>query len=303
MRHTVAEGDIVCEIYNRNKDASSATAEWFADLLSPNPWFRDVVPNVSIANLLFRSNSTERGQFENLLRNNLDEDIESATRFTSVCINTAIYLPWLLSQCCEQGVTFRRGCFQHVREALELDDRKVDIVINCTGLGAARLGGVMDSKLTPARGQIVLVSNDAGGRMMDFSGTDDGADEACYVMSRAAGGGTVLGGSYQKGDWNPNVDHNLAIRIMKRAVKACPALTRGTGKIEDLDVLRHSVGLRPVREGGARVDKERLGEDGSWIVHNYGHGGAGYQCSYGCAEGVLKLVEEIRNSALRLSRL
>lgn len=37
-----------CEIHSRAKDVGSATATWFAELLSPNPWFKDVVPNVSI---------------------------------------------------------------------------------------------------------------------------------------------------------------------------------------------------------------------------------------------------------------
>ena len=38
-----------CEIHSRAKDSGSATATWFAELLSPNPWFKDVVPNVSRA--------------------------------------------------------------------------------------------------------------------------------------------------------------------------------------------------------------------------------------------------------------
>ena len=36
-----------CEIHNRAKDVGSATAEWFKELLSSNPWFAKVVPNVS----------------------------------------------------------------------------------------------------------------------------------------------------------------------------------------------------------------------------------------------------------------
>jgi D-amino-acid oxidase len=36
-----------CEIHSRTKDIGSATADWFAELLSPSPWFKDVVPNVS----------------------------------------------------------------------------------------------------------------------------------------------------------------------------------------------------------------------------------------------------------------
>jgi hypothetical protein len=35
-----------CRILNRKKDVGSATAKWFSELLSPNPWFKDVVPNV-----------------------------------------------------------------------------------------------------------------------------------------------------------------------------------------------------------------------------------------------------------------
>lgn len=187
---------------------------------------------------------------------------------------------------------FKRTFFTHISEASEwgaqFSGSKVHAVVNCTGLLASRLGGVEDPLVVPARGQIVLVRNEAR-RMLDMSGTDDGDDEACYVMTRAAGGGTILGGSYQKGCWESQVDANLAVRIMKRAVEVCPELTGGKG-IEHLDVIRHGVGLRPVREGGARVEKERI--SGVWIVHNYGHGGAGYQSSYGCAQNAVGLVEE-----------
>ncbi|RMD42220.1 hypothetical protein DV735_g2867, partial [Chaetothyriales sp. CBS 134920] len=262
-----------CYIYNRTKDVGSATATWFAELLSPNPWFKEILPN-----------------FRSIPKGELAPGIDSATAFTSVCINTAIYLPWLVSQCLKNGVTFQRGVFKHVLDAAAPTSLmpKVDLVINCTGLGAASLGGVEDKTVVPARGQIVVVRNTAGS-MVDVSGTDDGDDEACYVMTRAAGGGTVLGGSYQKGKWESQPDPNLAIRIMKRAVQACPQLTGGKD-IEHLDIIRHGVGLRPVREAGTRIEKERLGK--VEIVHNYGAGGAGYQSSYGCALAAVQLVRE-----------
>ena len=75
---------------------------------------------------------------------------------------------------------------------------------------------------------------------------------------------------------------------MKRAVELYPELTGGRG-IEHLDVIRHGVGLRPGREGGARIEKERIGD--LLVVHSYGHGGGGYQSSYGCAEDVVRLVD------------
>lgn len=76
---------------------------------------------------------------------------------------------------------------------------------------------------------------------------------------------------------------------MKRAVELCPALTGGKG-IEHLDIVRQGVGLRPHRHGGTRIEKERVG--GVWTVHNYGHGGFGYQSSYGCARKAAEIVGE-----------
>lgn len=109
--------------------------------------------------------------------------------------------------------------------------------------------------------------------------------------------GDRLGGSYQKGNWESQFDPNLAIRIMKRCVDLCPELTGGRG-IEHLDVIRHGVGLRPLRLGGARIEKEKIGD--TLVVHNYGHGGFGYQASYGCSQEVVRLVDIALQERARL---
>lgn len=101
----------------------------------------------------------------------------------------------------------------------------------------------------------------------------------------------------QKHSWESQPDPNLAVRIMKRAVELCPALTDGKG-IEALSIIRHGVGLRPMREGGPRVEKEKI-ED-VWTVHNYGHGGYGYQASYGSADAAVKLVNEVAKAKAKL---
>lgn len=36
-------------IYNRKKDQESATGQWFSELVQPNPWYKDVVPDVCLA--------------------------------------------------------------------------------------------------------------------------------------------------------------------------------------------------------------------------------------------------------------
>jgi len=144
--------------------------------------------------------------------------------------------------------------------------------------------------MIPARGQTVLVRNSAPFQGC-ISGSDDKEDEVTYLMTRAAAGGSILGGCYQKGNWNGAVDSKLAERIIKRAVDFCPELI----KDGPLDIISHNVGLRPVRQGGFRVEREIMGnKDGIYkqVVHNYGHGGAGYQTSYGCALKVVQLVSE-----------
>jgi D-amino-acid oxidase len=191
----------------------------------------------------------------------------------------------------KQGCHFERAIISHISDAANLHQsgKKADVIVNCTGLLASKLGGVMDKDVVPARGQIVVVRNDPG-VMLTISGTDDGDDEVCYIMKRAAGGGTILGGTYQKGSWESQPDPNQALRIMKRAVELCPELTGGKG-IEALSVIRHGVGLRPLRTSGVRIEKEKIGQ--TWVVHNYGHGGWGYQGSYGCSEGAVTLVDDV----------
>jgi D-amino-acid oxidase len=208
-----------------------------------------------------------------------------------MCINVSIYLPWLLSQCLKNGVKFRRANITHISEATGLHHSNIaaNLVVNCTGLASASLGGVSDSSMYPARGQTVLVRNEAG-PMICTSGTTDGDSEISYMMQRAAGGGTILGGSYQIGNWDAKPDPALAQRIMKRAVQLCPALTGGRG-LEHLDVVRHAVGLRPGRKNGIRIEREK--GDGFWIFHNYGHGAYGYQTSYGCAEKLVSMIEAL----------
>ncbi|KAL4943266.1 hypothetical protein BDV06DRAFT_190392 [Aspergillus oleicola] len=268
-------------IYSRHKDQQTPTGQWFSALVSADPWYKDIVPN-----------------FQHVPKDQLPPDVDGAQKFTSVCINTAVYLPWLVGQCRKNGAVFRRATFKHVSDAASAhhSGQKADVVVNCTGLSSKKLGGVQDNTLYPGRGQIILVRNTPG-LMASTSGTDDGEDELFYMMSRAVGGGTILGGCYQKHAWDPNPDPNLAIRIMKRAIARCPELVKEGEGIEGLDIIRHGVGLRPLRDSGPRIEKERI--EGVAVVHNYGHGGFGYQASYGCAAEAVKLVKETLQSKVR----
>ncbi|KXJ87368.1 FAD dependent oxidoreductase, partial [Microdochium bolleyi] len=269
-------------LYRREADMPELCkgSNGFNGMFLEDPWYKDV-PELNYTELLVTEEMRAAG-------------IAGGCEFDSVCINTALYLPWLVGECRAAGVVFKRGSAAYARhEGVLGAEGKADIVINATGLGALKLGGVMDQKMVPMRGQVVVVRNVAP-VMFGTSGTDDAEDELTYGMTRAAGGGTILGGTYQRGNWDSQPDPATAMRIMQRAIDTVPELLKGTGKtdVTGLDVVRHSVGLRPYREGGVRIEKERMA-DGSWVVHNYGHSGWGYQGSYGTAEHVLSLIKEI----------
>ena len=232
--------------------------------------------------------------FRTLESHELPAGQDSGVEFDSVCLNTSIYLHWLLGQCIKEGVVVKRAILTHLSDAKSLShtQRPADIIVNATALGSLKLGGVEDASLAPARGQIVIVRNECT-PMMCSSGTEDGPSEIMYLMQRAAGGGTILGGTYDIGNWESVPDPNIATRIMKRIVEARPDIVREGQGVEGLSVVRHAVGLRPWRKEGVRIERETL-DDGTAVVHNYGHAGWGYQGSYGCAERVVELVNEVR---------
>src|SRR5919206_944042 len=51
-------------------------------------------------------------------------------------------------------------------------------------------------------------------------------------------------------------------------------------------------GIRPFRQGSYRLDAETASD--RFIVHNYGHGGAGITLSWGCAAKVQHIVSQRR---------
>ncbi|HUC20057.1 MAG TPA: FAD-dependent oxidoreductase, partial [Candidatus Polarisedimenticolaceae bacterium] len=69
-------------------------------------------------------------------------------------------------------------------------------------------------------------------------------------------------------------------RILKKVRTILPQLA-------DVTVLEEKVGLRPARDA-IRLEAEPVGK--GCVVHNYGHGGAGFSLSWGCAQEVVRLV-------------
>jgi D-amino-acid oxidase len=181
-------------------------------------------------------------------------------------MDTTIYLDYLAAR-------FRKAAGEiHADfrfENLADVDRKFDLVINCTGIGAREL--LQDVDLEPHRGQVAIVPKIEG---LSFAIVCDDAP-LMYAIPRT--NDCVFGGTNELSD-------NLAAdpATTSRIVAEC-------SRVLDVDkprVLAERVGLRPFRRSGVRLERNRLC-DGRTVVHNYGHGGAGFTLSWGCAREVL----------------
>lgn len=64
--------------------------------------------------------------------------------------------------------------------------------------------------------------------------------EVTYIFPRPLGGGVILGGTREEGNWSAEPDMETAKKIMRSAAELCPQL----GRVEDMQVISHNVGLR-----------------------------------------------------------
>ena len=186
--------------------------------------------------------------------------------------DSSIYLDYLRRRLIAAGAKLTTG----VRfERPENVDASFEVAINCAGIGARTL--VHDPDLEPHRGQVVLVEK------LRLSGAvvcDD--PPLMYAIPRT--NDCVFGGTNEiSDDLVPETATTAAIVWECSAVLQIPAPR----------IIATRVGLRPYRKSGVRVEAGRM-EDSRPIVHNYGHGGAGFTLSWGCAQSVLELALQIR---------
>jgi D-amino-acid oxidase len=137
-----------------------------------------------------------------------------------------------------------------------------------------------------------------------------GKDYETYIIPRPqSNGNIILGGFMQKGVryvtrsthsvfWILTHSHSTgdtfsseSESIVQRTTTLLPELLT-----EGMEVLATFAGLRPSREGGARVERTsiQLGDSRSGVlVHNYGAGGTGFQAGLGMAHDAIGTVEDI----------
>ena len=181
-------------------------------------------------------------------------------------MDTSIYLDYLEQRFRKAGGEIHLRLFHKLEEI----DPGFELIVNCTGIGARAL--LPDLDLEPHRGQVAVVTK-ADQRL----GTVCEEPPLTYIIPRR--NDCVFGGTNDLSD-------NLAIDPITtaRVVTEC---SRVLG-IKKPTVLAERVGLRPFRRSGVRLERTRSA-DGRRVIHNYGHGGAGFTISWGCAETVALL--------------
>jgi D-amino-acid oxidase len=195
----------------------------------------------------------------------------SGWRYTAPVVAMPAYLDYLLGLLLNKGGNLQLGA--PLRGLADAESRSAaPVIVNCAGIGARDL--VPDPGLTPFRGQVVVAANP--GLAEFFVGERQSPDEVTYIFPHGAT--VVLGGTQQEAAASLRPDPVTAERIIAGCVAVEPRLA-------GVPILGHRVGLRPVR---ARVRLEAQTTSGRrYLVHNYGHGGAGVTLSWGCAQAVL----------------
>src|SRR5206468_10512238 len=183
-------------------------------------------------------------------------------------MDTTIYLDYLAARFGKAGGEIHANV--HF-EKLEDVDRKFNLVVNCAGIGAREL--VRDHDLEPHRGQVAIVSRIEG--LSSAIVCDDAP--LMYAIPRR--NDCVFGGTNDVSD-NLAADPATTSQIVAESIRVL--------NIDKPHVLAERVGLRPFRRSGLRLEREHL-RDGRTVIHNYGHGGAGFTLSWGCARKVLEL--------------
>lgn len=190
----------------------------------------------------------------------------------AILMDTSKYMGWLVSQYKSLGGTLEQREITDINQTFESSKT----VINCTGLGSRTL--FKDEQVYPVRGQVVLVKPNGFEQVV---ADDEGRNSMAVIIPRI--NDIVLGGTTQANDWNTEPDPKDTEDILRKAKAISPAF-------ENVEIAEVKVGLRPARNE-VRLEAEQFSEN--TVVHNYGHGGAGFTLSWGCANDVVQIVKSL----------
>ncbi|KAF9031555.1 FAD dependent oxidoreductase [Hymenopellis radicata] len=238
--------------------------------------------------------------------------IVDAYQHLAPVIDTDVYMQWLrFVLICKGAVIETRrlnGDLLDQEEEL-LAEFKADFIVNATGLASFELAN--DNSVYPLRGALIRVINDgkkfpkvAEALVVTHDDTRGEDEDIVFIVPRNDRI-LIIGGIAQPHEYALDLALNSPEIVRMR--QRCNNFVPGLENAEYDPVTPFVQGHRPFRGTNVRVERElRPRSDGSMsrIVHSYGQGGAGFSLSFGCANDVLGLIQEVEDDIApsRMSR-
>jgi D-amino-acid oxidase len=222
------------------------------------------------------------------------EKYKDSWRYTTPIIDSSVYLKYLIKQLQSYKKQIQFEKLEEKMDDLSVLYHKYDIVINCTGLGAAGLKQCQEDAFNLRRSYGLVLRVDAPFVQHWARSDDNENDKITHVYPRVTD--CILGGfkrllapdEQSIKEANPNDIQD----ILNRCCDIMPELNQKPVQI--LEILQ---GERPYRMSGIRLEAVQINNVESsgrniLLIHNYGHAGQGYCLSYGCAEEVIQMIKK-----------
>ncbi|KAL9616236.1 MAG: hypothetical protein Q9160_008879 [Pyrenula sp. 1 TL-2023] len=232
--------------------------------------------------------------FRILNEDELPDGVRWGCEYASYCVNVPIYCSWLLSRFIANGGRVIKARVVDAISAFDVAQKEnlgqVRVVVNCSGRNFDK-----DSAVSVTRGQTCLIR-----RQYSKTVTRQNKDGTWLaVIPRPLNGGTIIGVSKEPRDMEVEPRKETRDQMLESARRLFPDLL---DEHNQFDLIRDNVGRRPTREGGARLEVEKLNR-GRCIVHGYGAGSRGFELSWGVAERLVDLVQHSMHPEPAIARL
>lgn len=224
---------------------------------------------------------------------NQEINLVDAYKHEAPMVDTDVYMPWLMKQAKGLGVKIIPykviGELKVIRHEL-CSKFNCNYIINCAGLGASELS---NEHMYPLRGALVRIKNDGKqfpvldkAYCVSFD-EETRIQDIVFIVPRGKNH-IVLGALAEENEYNKDINlsnYQPVQDMYDRCKEFLPQLENS--ELDTEEPVR--VGLRPFRKGNVKLEFDRNNK----IIHNYGHGGAGVTFSWGCAEEIVKMINDI----------
>jgi D-amino-acid oxidase len=303
------------EIYNRYGYESTGIREhnayyFFKDKIKIDKTDKEYVKRKNIKEFInkysdmrdFEKDFDEVKKDLHLNKIEIKDEYKDGYRYKSFVIDTNKYLNWLMEKIKNEGGILLNGKIENFdKDTFEKLKNKYnsDIIINCTGFASKEIDDKLEIKdkykMKALRGFLIHIENNIN--LVDcllVSKKDDKHEGSNYekygfTFIIPKNENTIVLGGYAEFKESIDLNDNNNNKIVQDMKKSC---------LEFLPLLniRYKqkgiyAGIRPYRYK-PRIEIERINEE-LYLIHNYGHGGSGYTLSWGCANEVKDLVNNI----------